>query len=363
MTLNTCSTVTTLAGRRLSGYAPTIAAAAGGSGHRVVGRRGFIVAVGAGGLLAAPLIGEAQQASKVYRIGFLSGSSAVAARPYVEQFLLGLRELGYVEGQSIIIEYRWAEGHQDRLPQLASDVARIAPDLIVAATSPSAMAARNATASIPIVMVNVGDPVALGLAASLARPGKNLTGLTSFNPELAGKRLALLKELVPEVTRIAILFNSRNPSATHWLKGMEAVAPTLAVQLQLLSITGPDDVPTAFRDAMKGRAGAIIVGSDQVVNLQTAQISALALKNRLPTMFDARVFMDAGGLMAYGVDLIARYRRAATYVGKILKGARPGDLPIEEPTKFELVINLKTAKALGLTIPPSMLARADEVIE
>jgi len=328
----------------------------------VITRRAFLGGL-TGGLLAAPLGAEAQQAGKVPRIGFLSGSSAVAARPYVEQFLLGLRELGYVEGQSIIIEYRWAEGHQERLPQLASDVARIAPDLIVAATSPSAMAARNATASIPIVMVNVGDPVALGLAASLARPGKNLTGLSSFNPELAGKRLALLKELVPEVTRIAILFNSRNPSATHWLKGMEAVAPTLAVQLQLLSITGPDDVPTAFRDAMKGRAGAIIVGSDQVVNLLTAQISALALKNRLPTMFDARVFMDAGGLMAYGVDLIAPYRRAATYVDKILKGARPGDLPIEEPTKFELVINLKTAKALGLTIPPSLLARADQVIE
>src|SRR5262245_53718375 len=185
-----------------------------------LGRRRFITAL-AGCLLAAPLAAEAQQAGKVYRIGFLSGSSAVAARSYVEQFLLGLRELGYVEGQSIIIEYRWAEGQQDRLPQLATDLARIAPDLIVAATAPSAVAARNATASIPIVMINVGDPVALGLAANLARPGKNLTGLTSFNPELAGKRLALLKELVPEVTRIAILFNSRNPSATHWLKGME----------------------------------------------------------------------------------------------------------------------------------------------
>src|SRR5262250_2600699 len=221
MTLNTCSTVTTLAGRRLSGYAPTIAAAAGGSGHRVVGRRGFIVAVGAGGLLAAPLIGEAQQASKVYRIGFLSGSSAVAARPYVEQFLLGLRELGYVEGQSIIIEYRWAEGHQDRLPQLASDVARIAPDLIVAATSPSAVAAHRATASIPIVMVNVGDPVALGLAASFARPGRNVTGLSSYGLEMAGKQLALVKEVVPKVRRIAVLYNPQNPLAAQWLRDEE----------------------------------------------------------------------------------------------------------------------------------------------
>ena len=225
------------------------------------------------------------------------------------------------------------------------------------------MAARNATGSIPIVMVNVGDPVALGLAASLARPGKNLTGLTSFGPELAAKRLALLKELVPEVKRIALLSNPGNPLTTHWLKGMEAAAPTLGVQLQSLSITGPDDVPTAFRDAMKDRAGAIIVGADQVVNLQTAQISALALKNRLPTMFHGREFMDAGGLIAYGVDLTTPYRRAATYVDKILKGARPGDLPIEEPTKFDLVINLKTAKALGLTIPPSLLGRADEVIQ
>jgi putative tryptophan/tyrosine transport system substrate-binding protein len=325
-------------------------------------RRRFMAVI-AGGLLAAPLAIEAQQAGKVYRIGFLSGSTAVASRPHLEQLRLGLRELGYVDGQSIIIEYRWAEGQQDRLPQLATDLVRIAPDLIVAVTALSAMAARNATASIPIVMVNAGDPVALGLAASLARPGKNLTGLTSLTPELAGKRLALLKELVPEVKRIAILYNPRNPLATHGLKGIEAVASTLAVQLQPLGITGPDDVPTAFRDAMKGRAGAIIVGSDQVVNLQTAQISALALKNRLPTMFDARVFMDAGGLMAYGPDFIAPFRRAATYVDKILKGARPGDLPIEEPTKFELVINLKTAKALGLTIPPSLLGRADEIIQ
>ena len=325
-------------------------------------RRRFLVAI-AGGLLAAPLAAEAQQAGKVYRIGFLSGSSAVASRRHLEQFRLGLRELGYVEGQNIIIEYRWAEGQQDRLPQLAPDLVRIAPDLIVAVTALSAMAARNATASIPIVMVNGGDPVTLGLAASLARPGKNLTGLTSFSPELAGKRLALLKELVPEVKRIAILYNPRNPLATHGPKGMEPVAQTLAVQLQPLGITGPDDVPTAFLDAMKGRAGAILVTADQVVNLQTAQISALALKNRLPTMFDAPVFMDAGGLMAYGIDFIAPFRRAATYVDKILKGARPGDLPIEEPTKFELVINLKTARALGLTIPPSLLARADELIQ
>jgi putative tryptophan/tyrosine transport system substrate-binding protein len=325
-------------------------------------RRTFMALV-SGGLLAAPLAAEAQQAGKVWRIGFLSGSSAVAAKPFVEQFRQGLRELGYVEGENIIIEYRWAEGQPNRLPQLAIDLARMAPDLIVAGTSQPAMAAHKATTSIPIVMVNVGDPVYLGLATSLARPGKNLTGLTSFGPELAAKQLALLKEVVPEVKRIAVLNNPGNPLATHWLKETEAAARALAVQLQPLSITGPDDVATAFRDAMKGRAGAVLVAAEQVVNLQSAQISALALSNRLPTMFGNRLLMDAGGLMAYSIDFAAPYRRAATYVDKILKGGKPGDIPIEEPTKFELVINLKTAKALGLTIPPALLSRADEVIQ
>jgi ABC-type uncharacterized transport system substrate-binding protein len=328
----------------------------------VIDRRTFLAGTGAV-LLAAPLTAEAQQAGKVYRIGFLSGSSAVAAKSFVEQFRQGLRDLGYVEGQNIIIEYRWAEGQLDRLPQLATDLARIAPDLIVAAAAQPAMAAHNATTSIPIVMVNVGDPVYLGLAVSLGRPGKNLTGLSSFGPELAAKQLSLLKEVVPEVKRIAVLSNPGNPLTTRWLKEMEAAARTLALQLQVLSITGPDDVPTAFRDATKGRAGAILVASDQVVNLQSAQISALALSNRLPTMFGYRFLLDAGGLMAYTIDPLASYRRAATYVDKILKGAKPGDLPIEEPTKFELVINLKTAKALGLTIAPSLLGRADEVIQ
>ena len=326
-------------------------------------RRSFIGTV-VGGLLAAPpLAVEAQQAGKVYRIGFLSGGPAAAFKSFVEQFRQGLRELGYVEGQNIIIEYRWAEGQLNRLPQLAIDLARIAPDLIVAVAAQSAVAAHNATTSIPIVMVNVGDPVYLGLATSLARPGKNLTGLTSFGPELAGKQLELLKEVVPEVKRVAVLYNPGNPLATRWLKGMEAAAQALLVQLQPLSITGADDVATAFRDAMNGRAGAILVGTDLVVNPQSAQISALALSNRLPTMFGIRSLMDAGGLMAYSIDNATSYRRAATYADKILKGAKPGDLPIEEPTKFELVINLKTAKALGLTIPQSLLQRADQVIE
>jgi len=324
-------------------------------------RRAFLAV--AAGLLAAPLAAEAQRPGKVHRIGFLSGSSAAMSKSAVEEFWRGLRELGYVEGENMIIEYRWAEGQQSRLPQLAADLARISPDLILAATSQSALAAHNAAPSIPIVMVNVGDPVRLGLAVSLGRPGKNLTGLTSFGPELAAKRLELLREVVPQIRRIAVLYNPGNPMISVSLKETEAAARTLAVQLQFLGIAGPDDVATAFRNVTTGRAEAILVIADQVFNLLAAQISALALSNRLPTMFSNRHLMDAGGLMAYSPDFFASYRRAATFVDKILKGARPGDLPIEEPTTFELVINLKTAKALGLTIPPSLLLRADQVIE
>jgi putative ABC transport system substrate-binding protein len=324
-------------------------------------RRAFLS--GAAALLAAPLAAEAQQAGKVYRIGFLSGGSAAAAKPVMEQFQQALRELNYVEGRNISIEYRWADGQLDRLPQLATDLSRIGPDLIVAVASQAALAAHDATTSIPIVMIFVGDPIYLGLATSLGRPGKNLTGLTSFGPELAAKQLSLLTEVVPSVKRIAVLKNPGNPLTARWMKETNAAARTLDLQLQFLSITGADDVAPAFREAMKGRAGAMIVASDQVVDLQAAQISALALSNRLPTMSGARTLMEAGGLMTYSIDALAVYRRAAHYVNKILKGARPGDLPIEEPTKFRLAINLKTAKALGLTIPPSLLARADQVIE
>ena len=325
-------------------------------------RRTFLSAL-SGSLLAAPLAAEAQPAGKVYRIGVLSGSSAVASKSNVEQFRLGLRELGYVESQNLIIEYRWADGQQSKLPQLATDLVRIAPDVLVVATSQPAIAVQTATTSIPVVMVNVGDPVYLGLATSLARPGRNFTGLTSFGPELAAKQIALLKELIPEVKRVAVFLNPSNPLTPPWLKSVEAAARTVAVQLHPLGITGPDDVAPAFRDATHAGAGALFVAGDQVLNLQAAQISALALRNRLPTMFAVRYLLESGGLMAYSIDFAAPYRRAASYVDKILKGARPGDLPIEEPTKLELAINLKTAKALGLTIPPSLLQRADQVIE
>jgi putative ABC transport system substrate-binding protein len=314
-------------------------------------------------LLAWPFPVEAQQrAGRVPQIGFLSGSSPDSAKVVVEEFRRGLREVGLVEGQSVVVEYRWAEGQQSRLPDLALDLVRLAPDVLVAATSPSAMAAHRATTSIPIVMVNVGDPVGLGLATSLARPGKNVTGLTSFAVELAAKQLALFKEVVPKVKHIAVLYNPGNPLAAQWLKDTEAAARTLGVQLHVSIVTGPNDVALAFREA-KGRVGAILVHADQVVNLLAGQISALALSSRLPTMGGNRVLAEAGGLMVYSNDFIAPYRRVATYVDKILKGAKPGDLPIEQPTKFELLINLKTASALGLAIPQSVLVRADEVIQ
>ena len=314
-------------------------------------------------LLAGPLAVEGQQrATKVPVIGFLSASSPASAKVVVDEFRRGLREIGLVEGQNVIVEYRWAEGQQSRLPALASDLVRLAPDLIVAGTSPSAVAAHRATVSIPIVMVNVGDPVALGLVTSFARPGRNVTGLSSFALEMAGKQLALVKEVIPEVKRIAVLYNPGNPLAAQQLRDLEAAARTLAVEIAISTVTGPDDVAPAFRDA-KGRAGAILVFAEQVVNLQSAQISALALSSRLPTVGGNRVLAEAGGLMTYSTDFITPYRRAATYVDKILKGAKPGDLPIEQPTKFELVINLKTAKALGLTIPQAVLLRADELIE
>ena len=327
-------------------------------------RRAFLGTL-TGGLLAAPLAAGAQQPTrKLPLIGFLSGSSPVGANAKLpmEEFRRGLREVGLVEGQNVIVEYRWAEGQHNRLPALASDLVQLSPDVIVAATSPSAVAAHRATASIPIVMVNVGDPVALGLAASFARPGRNVTGLSSFGLETGGKQLALVKEVVPEVRRIAVLYNPQNPLAAQWLRDIEAAARTLAVDIQVFTVTGPDDVAPAFRDA-KGRVGAVLVFSEQVANLLSDQISALALSSRLPTVGGARVLAEAGGLMTYSTDFIRPYRRIATYVDRILKGAKPGDLPIEQPTKFELVINLKTAKALGLTIPPSLLARADDVIQ
>jgi ABC-type uncharacterized transport system substrate-binding protein len=331
-----------------------------------VDRRAFLGAV-TGGLLAAPLVAEAQQAGKTYRIGYLGqvpDSSTAAAPHMLAAFRQGLRDLGWVEGQNIIIEYRYAEGRSERLPDLAAELVRLKVDTIVAPTIQGATAAKNATGTIPIVMVAVGDPVGTGLIASLAHPGGNVTGLSfSVGVETYGKGLELLKETVPKVRRVAILWNPANLVNRLAIREVNVAARSLGVQLQLLEARGPSEFDGAFAVMAKKRPGALLVVSDTLFILHRTRLADLAARNRLPAAYGAREYVDAGGLMSYGPSIADLYRRAATYVDKILKGAKPADLPVEQPTKFELVINLKTAKALGLTIPQSVLGRADEVIQ
>ncbi len=314
------------------------------------------------GTLSAPLAAEAQ-AGKVARIGHLSFGSATPGSRLDEAFRQGLRELGYVEGQNIVIEYRWAEGRAERLPDLAAELVSLKVDIIVAAGTPAPLAAKHATRTIPIVMSSAGDPVGSGLVASLARPGGNVTGLSTFTRELAAKRLQLLKEVVPGVSRVAVLWNAANPYAVLNMRETQAAARTLGVQVQSLEVRGPDDFENALPAAIKGRAGALIVVDDPLTYLYRMRIADFAARNRLPATYGFREFAEAGGLMAFGANLADLYRRAAIYVDKILKGAKPAELPVEQPTKFELIINLKTAKALGLTVPQSVLVRADEIIQ
>ena len=323
-------------------------------------RRAFVA--GSLGLLAAPLAAEAQLVAKVYRIGFLGAISASAYAPFVEALRQGLREQGYVEGTNIVIEYRWAEGRLDRLPDLAAELVHLKVDLIVAHGTQAPVAAKQATRTIPIVMTSAGDPVASGLVASLARPGGNVTGFGLLIPELGAKRLQLFKEIIPGLSRVALLWNPANPYATQLWKETAAGASTLGMRLQSLKVRDASELEGAFREASGGRADILVIAEDPLTVGYRTQIAAPAAKNRLPAMAGFREFVDAGGLLSYGASLTDLYRRAAIYVDKILKGATPADLPIEQPTKFELVINLKTAKALGLTIPPAGLARADEVI-
>jgi putative ABC transport system substrate-binding protein len=316
------------------------------------------------GLLAAPLAAEAQQAGKVPRIGYLSAGSPSGVPHLLEAFRQGLRELGWVEGQNIVIDYRYAEGRFDRLPDLAAELVRLKVDVIVAAATATSVAAKNATSTIPIVMIGVYDPVERGLVASLARPGGKITGLTFYTgPELVGKYLELLKEVVPKVSRVAVLWNPANPGHAAVLKEAEGAARALGVRLQTLEARVPQEIDSAFEAMIRERADALLVLPDPMPVTHRARIADLAAKTRLPTMFGYREHVDASGLMSYGVSLPDLWRRSATYVDKILKGAKPADLPVEQPTKFELVINLKTAKALGLTIPPSIRIRADQVIE
>ena len=308
-------------------------------------------------------IAEAQQPKKVPRIGFLATvpPSAIAAR--TEAFRQGLRELGYVEGKNIVIEWRYAEGKADRLPALAAELIHLKVDVIVTAGSTSTRPAKEATKTIPIVIAQDSDPVGSGHVASLARPGGNITGLATLAPEISGKQLELLKEIVPKLSRVAVFGTSTSPGTAQVLKELELAAGAFKVQLQYLDVLSSKDIETAFRAAGKGRAGAVLVLGGPVLNSQRTQVVDLAVKNRFPGIYIAIEFVEAGGLMSYGTSINDLFRRAATYVDKILKGAKPADLPVEQPTKFELVINLKTAKQIGLTIPPNVLARADKVIK
>jgi putative tryptophan/tyrosine transport system substrate-binding protein len=304
----------------------------------------------------------AQQRAKIPRIGFLTAGSLSAISVRVEAFRQGLRQLGYVEGKNIVIEWRSIEGKADRLPGLAAELVRLKVDVIVTAGPQATYTAKQATATIPIVMTFDSDPVGSGSIASLARPGGNITGLSTLAPEISGKQLELLKEIVPRLSRVAVLGSSTTPGNAQSLKETELAAGALAVQLQYLDVRDPKDIATAFRAAGKGRADSIIVLAGSVFNSHRTQIAELAVKSRLPAIYFRSEFVEDGGLMSYATDITDLDRRAATYVDKILKGAKPADLPVEQPKKFEFIVNLKAAKQIGLTIPPNVLVRADRVI-
>ena len=313
-------------------------------------------------LLAVAVIAEAQQPKKVPRIGFLGASSASVLAARIEAFRQGLRDLGYVEGKNIVIEWRSAEGKLDRLPALAAELVRLKVDVIVTTGPAPTRPAKEATSTIPIVMAFDNDPVGNGFVASLARPGGNITGLSTLAPEISGKQLEVLKEIVPRLSRVAVLGSSTTPGNAQSLKETELAAGAFGVKVQYLDVRDPKDIDTAFRATGKGRADAILVLTSPVFNPYRTEIADLAVKNRLPAIYSTPEFVEDGGLMTYGVSLTDLYRRAATYVDKILKGAKPADLPVEQPKKFEFIINLKAAKQIGLTIPPNVLVRADKVI-
>ena len=305
-----------------------------------------------------------QQTGKISRIGFLAVGSREGRAFLIEGFRQGLREHGYVEGQNIVIEYRFSEDRNDRLPALAAELVAMKVQLILASGTPASFAAKEATSTIPIVMGGIAaDPVATGLIASLARPGGNITGMTMMSPQLGGKRLELLKTAVPRLARVAVFWNPPNPAYGPILKELEAAAQSLRLTLHRLEVRVPADFEGAFRAAVKQRAGALIAPGDPLVSNRPRMVADLALKHRLPTMMENKEFVEAGGLLSLGLDLVDSYRRAATQVDKILKGANPAELPMEQPSKFDLAVNLKTARVLGLTIPPSVLLQATRVIE
>jgi putative ABC transport system substrate-binding protein len=309
-------------------------------------------------------VATSQQPAKIPRIGYLIGSPLSGSSDRIDQFRQGLHELGYVEGKNIIIERRSADGNLGRLPTLAAELVRLKVDIIVTAGPGPAHAAKEATTTIPIVMTQSPDPVAEGLVASLARPGGNITGLSTLAPELSGKRLEILKETIPGLSRVAIFSTSAQPGITEVLKGIEVAAGALKVTLQYLDVLAPKDVQTAFRAASKGRAQAGLMQiAGAVANTHWTEMRELAVKIRLPMMYPTPIQVEAGGLMSYGIDFRDLDRRAATFVDKILKGRKPADLPVEQPMKFQFIVNLKAAKQIGLTIPPNVLVRADKVIK
>jgi putative ABC transport system substrate-binding protein len=314
-------------------------------------------------LLALGVIAEAQQAKKVPRIGYLGATSRSTNPARIEAFRQGLSELGYVEGKNIVIEYRFAEGKLDRFPALASELVRLKVDVVLTGGPIATRSAKQATATIPIVMAYDDDPVGSGFVTSLARPGGNITGLSTLAPEISGKQLELLKEVVPKVSRVAVLGNAIQPGNPQALREINLVADAFGVQLQYLEIQAPKDIETAFQAASKGRADAILVMASPITFSQRRQVADLAVKVRLPTIYSRPEYVEDGGLVFYGVSYTDLFRRAATYVDKILKGTKPNELPVEQPKKFEFIINLKAANQIGLTIPPNVLVRADKVIK
>ncbi len=325
-------------------------------------KRIFGLALGAS-LFGLSFPAEAQQPTKIPRIGFLSATLLSIISPRIEALRQGLHELGYVEGKNIVIEWRSAEGKLDRVPALAAELVRLKVDVIVTGGATDTRAAKEATNTIPIVMAQDSDPVGSGFVASLARPGGNITGLSTLAPEVSGKRLELLKEIIPKLSRVAVLGISTRPGNAQSLKEVELAAGALKVKLQFLDVLDPKDIEAAFRAASKGRAEAVLVLQSPFFNSQRKQLVDLAIKSRLPATYPQTEYTEAGGLMYYGANTPDLFRRAATYVDKILKGTKPADIPVEQPRKFELIINLKAAKQIGLTIPPNVLVRADRVIK
>jgi ABC-type uncharacterized transport system substrate-binding protein len=325
-------------------------------------RRQFLTLLG-GGAVALPLAARAQPMAKVWRVGMLETTAATLNAANLDAFRQALRQLGYVEGQNLIVEYRSGDGHIDRFPQLAAELVHLNVDIIITRGTPAALAAKKATTTIPIVMAAIGEPVETGMVTSLARPGGNVTGLSAFVTELTAKRVEIMRELIPQLSRMALIDNMANRSVPAQWDEMKRAAVAFGIQPQLYDVRKAEDMERAFSSAIAQRVNALSVGNDSVLIANRIQVVQLAARHRLPAIYATRDFVDAGGLLSYAAHYPDLYRRAAAYVDKIFKGATPADLPVEQPTKFEIVVNLKAASALGLTVPTTLLARADEVIE